>query len=101
MPSGFQASEPCGSLRAGIPNNMNATTPLAAISFASLRRDSSVCWDCPGIDAMDTGSAMPSFTNRGAIRWRGVRSVSRISARSAGVRRIRRGLLCGNGMEGW
>ena len=70
---------------------MNAVTPRDAMSTASLRSDSSVCWNCPGIDAIGTASAMPSFTNSGAISCRGARSVSRINARSAGVRRIRRG----------
>ena len=74
---------------------MNASTPRLAISATSLRRDSSVCWDCPGIEPIGTGSVTPSFTNRGAIRWRWVRSVSRISARRAGVRRIRRGRCLG------
>ncbi len=41
---------------------------MPAISTASLRSDSSVCCDCPGIEAIGTGSAMPSFTNSGAIR---------------------------------
>ncbi len=91
IPSGFHASEPSASLRSGTPNSMNASTPLLAISDASLRRDSSVCWDCPGIEAIGTGSVMPSFTNSGATRCRGASSVSRINARSAGVRRIRRG----------
>ena len=57
--------------------------PCAAIS--------SVCWDCPGIEAIGTASDTPSLTNSGATRCRGASSVSRISARSAGVRRIRRG----------
>ena len=54
MPSGFHASEPSASLRSGTPNSMKAITPLLAISAASLRRDSSVCCDCPGIEAIGT-----------------------------------------------
>ena len=56
IPSGFHASEPSASLRAGTPNSMNASTPVLAISAASLRSDSSVCCDCPGIEAIGTGS---------------------------------------------
>ena len=52
MPSGFHASDPSASLRSGTPKSMNARTPASAISTASLRSDSSVCWNCPGIDAI-------------------------------------------------
>ena len=72
---------------------MNAFTPRLAISCASLRSDSSVCCDWPGIDAIGMASLMPSFTKSGAMRCRGERSVSRIRARSAGVRRSLRGRL--------
>ena len=37
---------------AGTPNSMNARTPVSAISTASLRSDSSVCWNWPGMEAI-------------------------------------------------
>ena len=55
MPSGFHASDPSASLRAGTPNSMNAITPRDGDLGASLRSDSSVCWNCPGIDAIGSG----------------------------------------------
>ena len=88
MPSGFHASDPSASLFAGMPNSMKPSTPFEAVSTASLRRASSVSWDWPGMLATGTGSVMPSFTNSGAIRSCGARSVSRIRLRRAGVRRI-------------
>ena len=44
-PVGFHASDPSASLRTGTPNSMNARTPASAVSTASLRSDSSVCWN--------------------------------------------------------
>ena len=55
-----------------------------------------MCWTWPGIEAIGTGSAMPSFTNSGAIRSEGRTSVSRTSSRSAAVRRRRRDRCSGN-----
>src|SRR5206468_4686308 len=58
-----------------------------------------VCWNWPGIEAIATRSASPSFTKSGAIRSDGRTSVSRTSERSAGVRRRRRGRCTGKAMR--
>ncbi len=68
MPSGAYADEPTASLFAGMPNTMNARTPTATSSRASLRSDSIVCCEWPGIDAIGSARRIDSFTNSGAIR---------------------------------
>ena len=99
IPSGFHASVPSASLCSGTPNRTNASTPFDRISAAALRTDSTVCCDCPGIDAIGIASPMPSFTNSGAMRSAGSSVVSRTSARSAGVRRRRRGRSTGKAIR--
>ena len=54
-----------------------------------------MCCIWPGMEAIGTGASRLSLTNSGAIRSVGRTSVSRTSARSAAVRRRRRGRCCG------
>ncbi len=67
MPVGLHASLPSGSFLTGTPNSMKARTPASAISTASLRKDSTVCWYWPGMDAIGARSSMPSLAKSGAI----------------------------------
>ena len=99
IPSGFQASDPSASFVAGTAKSMNDRTPRSAISTASLRSDSIVCWNCPGIDGIGDRSVRASFTNRGAIRSPPSNVVSRTRARRAGVRRSRRNRCSGNAIS--
>src|SRR3954466_4259707 len=95
MPSGSDACDPTASFEDGTPNSTIARTPRVAVSAASLRRDSSVCWNCPGIEEIGTGSLTPSSPKTDAIRWWGASSVSLARERRASVRRILRGRLWG------
>src|SRR5215217_2812404 len=97
IPSGAHAWEPSGSLSAGMPNSSRAGIPSPASSAASLCRLSRVCWACPGIEAIGTGSPIPSLTNSGATRSRRDSSCSRTSPRSTRLPRSRRGRPAGNG----
>ena len=51
---------------------MSPPTPAATASTAAFRRVSRVCWTTPGIEAIGTGSLMPSRTNSGQDQLRRV-----------------------------
>ena len=89
-PSGFQASDPVGSFRAGNPKRTIPGTPRPASSFTSARSESWVCCIIPGRDEMGCGSSMSSRTNKGAIKSSTPTRVSATSRRSDGVCRRRR-----------
>ena len=60
MPSGSWDAVPSASFVAGMPNSTKVRTPRDAMSTASLRSDSIVCWTWPGIEemGMDMQSAL-------------------------------------------
>ena len=83
MPSGSHAPEPVASLASGTPNSTTAGTPTALMRLASATSDATVCWKCPGMDAMGTGASMPARTNKGATKSSGDNEVSATMRRSA------------------
>ena len=95
-PSGSQAPLPCASLCAGTPKRIRPGTPSETRRLASTTSESSECCTSPGMDAIGTGSAIPSRTKSGATRSSGPRRASATNRRSAGVRRKRRNRRTGN-----
>ena len=100
MPSGFHASEPSASLRAGTPKRIAAGTPRSRRRRTSARSEATVCCTTPGSDGTGCGSSMPSRTNSGATRSSMPSTVSATSRRSAAVRRRRRGRWVGKATAG-
>ena len=99
-PSSSVAPVPVASLVSGTPNSISPPTPACTASAAALRSESRECCTTPGIDAIGAGSASPSRTKSGSTRSPGDSRVCATSARSAAVRRSRRGRPAGNCASG-
>jgi hypothetical protein len=91
--SSLSACVPSSSFNFGssLGNNATAGTPSLWIARHSFTRSAMFSRNWPGIDLISSGRGLPSTTKSGAMKSAGRSTVSSTNARSAGVRRRRRG----------